>query len=92
MIPNDEIYDWNQASRLPTNQVGPRSCTKCKCLEIGMIDAQPGCPAFVKTFHSATIIKMAKASPAIQKTGPGLGLVSWMSTNTRLVRAVITDG
>jgi hypothetical protein len=40
-------------------------------LRIGIIDAQPGCPALVKTFQSAAIIKIANANQQIQKTGPG---------------------
>jgi hypothetical protein len=36
-----------------------------------MMAAQPGCPAFAKTFQSAAIIKMANANQQIQKTGPG---------------------
>jgi hypothetical protein len=39
--------------------------------KIGTIDAQPGCPAFVKIFQSAAIIKMMNANQQIQKTGPG---------------------
>jgi hypothetical protein len=41
---------------------------------IGTIAAQPGCPAFVKTFQSAAIINTANANQQIQKIGPGAWL------------------
>jgi hypothetical protein len=36
-----------------------------------MIDAQPGCPALVKTFQQPAMIKIMIASQHIQNTGPG---------------------
>ena len=55
-----------------THQPGrPAILHKRYVFRIGTIDARPGCPAFVKTFQSAAIIKMANANQQIQKTGPG---------------------
>ena len=36
-----------------------------------MMQAQPGWPALVKTFHQAASIKIVKASQQIQNSGPG---------------------
>ena len=38
-----------------------------------MIEAQPGCPALLKTFHIAAIIRTTMASEMIRK----IGLAAW---------------
>ena len=55
-----------------THQPGrPAILHKKYVFTIGMMAAQPGSPAFEKTFHKAAIIKTTKTSQQIQKTGPG---------------------
>lgn len=41
-------------------------CNKTITLKIGMIHAQPGCPAFTNTFHTETIIRTKIIKEIIQ--------------------------
>jgi len=64
--PDDEIYKRNE------HQEYPPAWPACDLAQkIGVHDRNDGCPAFVKTFQSAAIIKTTNPNQQIQKTGPG---------------------